>query len=333
MLATSLVALGTLISAFWIIAANSWMQTPQGHVIVDGRFHPADWGAIVFSPSMPYRLVHMVLAAYLATAFMVGAVGAWHLLRERTNEGARLMFSMALWMAAIVAPLQILVGDQHGLNTLKYQPAKIAAMEGHWKSEPGQSFIVFGMPNMEEERTDYALEIPHAGALVLTHSWNGSTKGLAEFPRRDRPYAPLVFWSFRVMLLMGSLMAVVGFVSLWLRWRGRLYETSWLHKAMIAMGPSGLIAILAGWITTEVGRQPFTVYGLMRTSESVSPIATPGVAISLASFAVVYLLVFGTAMLFLLRFMAKLPQAGEPGPPKDLPLRAAGIAPGPAGEA
>ena len=332
MLSTSLVALGTLISAFWIIAANSWMQTPQGHVIVDGRFHPADWAAIIFSPSMPYRLVHMVLAAYLATAFVVGAVGAWHLLRERTNPGARLMFSMALWMAAIVAPIQILVGDAHGLNTLKHQPAKIAAMEGHWKREPGQSLILVGLPNMEAERTDYAIGIPHAGALILTHSWNGSTQGLSEFPRQDRPNAAIIFWSFRLMLLMGSLMAAIGLVSLWLRWRGQLYETRWLQKAMLTMGPSGLIAILAGWVTTEVGRQPFTVYGLLRTSESVSPIAAPGVAASLAGFAAVYLLVFGAAVIFLLRFMAKPPAAGESGPPTDQPLRAAGILPGPAME-
>jgi cytochrome d ubiquinol oxidase subunit I len=324
MLATSLVAIGTLFSAFWIIAANSWMQTPRGHVIVNGQFHPADWLAIIFSPSMPYRLAHMVLAAYLATAFIVGAVGAWHVLRDRTNAGARLMFSMALWMAAIVAPIQIVAGDLHGLNTLEHQPAKIAAMEGDWQREPGQPFILVGWPNMEAERTDFALKIPYAGALILTHRWNGSIQGLSEFPKADRPYAPLLFWSFRLMLLMGTAMAAIGLISLWLRWRGRLYETRWLQKAMVAMGPSGLIAILAGWVTTEVGRQPFTVYGLLRTSESVSPVAAPPVGLSLAGFAAIYLLVFGTALLFLLRLMAKPPAAGETGPPADRPLRAAG---------
>jgi cytochrome bd ubiquinol oxidase subunit I len=314
MLATSLVALGTLISAFWIIAANSWMQTPQGYRIVDGRFHAADWAAVIFNPSMPYRLVHMGLAAFLATAFVVGAVGAWHLIRDRNNAGARLMYSMALWMGALVAPIQILAGDLHGLNTLAYQPAKIAAMEGDWTREPGQPFIVAGWPNMKEERTDYALQIPHAGALILTHSWNGAIRGLKEFPPEDRPYAPLVFWSFRLMLLIGFSMAGLGLASLWLRRRGRLYETGWLMRAMIAMGPSGIIAILAGWATTEVGRQPYTVYGLLRTADSVSPVGAPGVAVSLAAFAVIYLVVFGAALVFLLRLMAKPPCAGETGP-------------------
>ncbi|HEY2020225.1 cytochrome ubiquinol oxidase subunit I, partial [Paraburkholderia sp.] len=216
-LATLLVAIGTLMSAFWILAVNSWMQTPQGYALVDGRFFPADWLRIIFNPSFPFRLVHMVLAAYLSVAFLVGAVGAWHLLRDSRNPCARLMVSMALWMACIVAPIQMLVGDAHGINTLKHQPAKIAALEGDWDARPGQPLILFGLPNMREERTDYAIEIPHLGALILTHTWNGSIKGLKAFPPEDRPFSPVVFWAFRVMVGLGMLMALLGLGSLVLR--------------------------------------------------------------------------------------------------------------------
>jgi cytochrome d ubiquinol oxidase subunit I len=329
MIATGLVAFGTLLSAFWIIAANSWMQTPAGYRIVDGRFFPADWWQIIFNPSMPYRLVHMVLAAYLCVAFLVGAVGAWHLLHDRTNQAARTMFSMALWMAAIVAPIQILAGDTQGRNTLDYQPAKIAAIEGDWQSEKGQPLILFGFPDMKAERTRDAVEIPHLGSLILTHTWNGEIKGLKDFPAADRPDSAIVFWSFRLMVGLGFLMAGVGFVSLFLRGRGVLHETRWLQKIMVAMAPSGFVALLAGWTTTEVGRQPYTVYGLLRTVDSTSPIGAPGVALSLAGFAIVYMLVFGAAVLFLLRLMGKPPERGESGPPTNKPVRAAGITPGP----
>jgi cytochrome bd ubiquinol oxidase subunit I len=329
--ATMLVAIGTLISAFWILAANSWMQTPQGHTLShDGRFLPADWWQIIFNPSFPYRLVHMVLASYLSVAFVVGAVGAFHLRRDAQNQAARLMFSMAMWMAVVVAPMQILAGDQHGLNTLQYQPAKVAALEGDWDSRPGTPLILFGMPNMEQERTDWALEIPHLGALILTHSWNGSIKGLREFPPQDRPPSPVVFWAFRIMVGLGLLMAAIGLWAAWLRVRGQLYTSRWLRSAMLAMAPSGFIALLAGWTVTEVGRQPFTVYGLLRTEDSVSPVGMPGVAISLASFVVVYSIVFGAGFLFLARLMRRPPIVGESGPPTGAPTRAAGITPAPA---
>ncbi len=223
--ATLLVAIGTLTSAFWILAVNSWMQTPAGYVVSpDGRFLPASWLGVIFNPSFPYRLVHMVLASYLSVAFFVGAVGAYHLLRNPRNGAARTMFSMAMWMAAIVAPIQIIAGDQHGVNTLEHQPAKIAALEGDFDSVPGQPLILFGWPNMTAERTDYEVSIPHLGALVLTHSWNGSIKGLRDFPPDERPYSPTVFFAFRLMVGLGFLMAAVGFASLWLRWKGTLYE-------------------------------------------------------------------------------------------------------------
>ncbi|MCC8392263.1 cytochrome ubiquinol oxidase subunit I [Paraburkholderia sp. MMS20-SJTR3] len=328
--ATLLVALGTLTSAFWILAVNSWMQTPQGYTIVEGRFFPADWSRIIFNPSFPFRLAHMVLAAYLSVAFVVGAVGAWHLLREPRNECARLMASMALWMACIVAPVQMLVGDAHGINTLKHQPAKIAALEGDWTARPGQPLILFGMPNMRTETTDYAVEIPHLGALVLTHTWSGSIAGLKSFPRDERPFSPVVFWAFRVMVGLGILMTLLGLTSLLLRWRKTLYSARWLHHLLVAMGPAGLIALLCGWTVTEVGRQPYTVYGLLRTADSVSPIAAPGVAVSLASFGIVYAIVFGAAVVFLFRLMAVRPTLETPGPAKTKPHRSAGITPGPA---
>lgn len=330
-LATMLVAFGTLLSAFWILAANSWMQTPQGYTLTpDGRFLPADWWQIIFNPSFPYRLVHMVLASYLTVSFVVGAVAAYHLRRDGQNQAARLMFSMAMWMAVVVAPLQILAGDQHGLNTLEHQPAKVAAIEGDFESQPGQPLILFGMPDMEQGRTDWAVGIPHLGALILTHTWDGSIKGLKDFPRDIWPPAPVLFWAFRVMVGLGFLMAGVGLWGALLRVRGRLYQSPWLRDVMILMAPVGFIALLSGWIVTEVGRQPFTVYGLLRTADSVSPIGTPGVSVSLAAFVIVYLLVFGCGCVFLLRLLRRPPVVGESGPPKGVPTRAAGITPAPA---
>ncbi|MDE2007662.1 MAG: cytochrome ubiquinol oxidase subunit I [Rhodospirillales bacterium] len=329
--ATCIVAIGTLISAFWILAVNSWMQTPAGFALApDGRFLPADWWAIIFNPSFPYRLIHMVLASYLSVAFAVGAVGAHHLRRDRQSQAARTMFSMALWMAAIVAPIQVIAGDAHGLNTLRYQPAKIAAMEGDFRTVPGTALKLFGLPDMARGRTDDAIEIPHLGALILTHRWNGTVPGLDSFPRRDWPPAPWIFWSFRIMVALGFAMAGVGVWSLWARARGRLFDSRWLRRAALAMGPSGFIAVLAGWTTTEVGRQPYTVYGLLRTSHSASPIAAPGVAASFAAIAVVYLIVFGVGLRYILRQMRRAPEINERGPEAGVPVRSAGITPAPA---
>ena len=327
-LATMLVAIGTLTSAFWILAANSWMQTPQGYTrTADGRFLPEDWWQIVFNPSFPYRLVHMVIASYLSVAFVVGAVGAFHLLRDAQNQAARVMFSMAMWMAVVVAPIQILVGDQHGLNTREHQPAKVAALEGDWETRPGTPLILFGMPNMQQERTDWAVEIPHLGALILTHDWNGTVVGLKDFPPADRPNSPVVFWAFRIMVGLGVLMAAVGVWAVWLRVRGRLYASRWLRRVVLAMAPSGFLALLSGWTGTEVGRQPFTVYGLLRTTDSVSPIGLPGIASSLAGIVVVYAIIFGSGCLFLIRLMRRPPMVGESGPQTGVPTRSAGITP------
>ncbi len=330
--ATLMVAFGTLFSAFWILSVNSWMQTPAGFGINEaGQFVPLDWWAIVFNPSFPYRLVHMVLAAYLTTAFVVGAVAAWHLRRTPGDAIARRMLSMALWMAAIVAPVQIVAGDLHGLNTFEHQPAKVAAMEGHYENHPdGAPLILFGVPDDDAERTRFALQIPKLGSLILTHELDGAVRGLKAWPRDERPPAEIVFWSFRLMVGIGIAMAGIGAWSLWLRMRGRLHDSPLLLRAMIAMGPSGFVAVVAGWVTTEVGRQPWTVYGLLGTAQSVSPLAAPAVATSLLVFIVVYFVVFGAGVVYLLALMRRPPQA--PTPIEALgPTRSAGVTPGPAG--
>jgi cytochrome d ubiquinol oxidase subunit I len=331
--ATCMVALGTFISAFWILSVNSWMQTPTGFEMgANGQFLPGpSWWAIVSNPSFPYRLVHTVIAAYLTTAFVVGAVGAWHLLRDRANPGARKMFSMAMWMAAIVAPIQIFVGDLHGLNTLEHQPAKVMAMEGHYQSHPdGAPLILFGIPNSAKQRVDYAVEIPKASSLILKHDPNAPLDGLDTIAEEDRPPVGIVFWAFRIMVAMGLAMLGLGLWSLAARVRRRLYDWTWLHRAAVLMGPSGFVAVLAGWITTEVGRQPWTIYGLLRTAESATPLDAPAVAASLIAFIIVYFAVFGAGTLYILKLMAKPPEPHEDPVPVHGPVRTAGITPAPA---
>jgi cytochrome d ubiquinol oxidase subunit I len=270
----------------------------------------------------------MVLAAYLTTALVVGAVGAWHLLRDRHLAGARVMFSMAMWMATLVAPIQILAGDQHGLNTLEHQPVKIMAMEGHFQSHKnGAPLILFGLPNQSAGRVDYAIEVPKLGSLILKHSLDAPMAGLDTVPRENWPPVAITFWSFRIMVGMGFLMLALGLFSLLMRVRGTLYDSRLLHMFAVAMAPAGFIAVLAGWITTETGRQPFTVYGLLRTVESASPLAAPAVASSLIAFIIVYFVVFTAGVIYLLRLMAAPPHPGEQGPRSDVPARAAGITP------
>jgi cytochrome bd ubiquinol oxidase subunit I len=325
--ATLMVAIGTLISATWIIAVNSWMQTPQGFTIAaNGQFIPVDWWAIVFNPSFPYRLVHTVLASYLTTAFFIGAIGALHLLRDNKQPAARIMFSMAMWMATLVAPLQILAGDMHGINTLEYQPAKIAAMEGHYETEAGASLILFGVPDDQAEVTRYQIAIPKLGSLILTHKIDGVIKGLKDFPADARPPAQIVFWSFRVMVGLGFAMLGLGLWSFVRRFqRDGLYRDKWLHRASLIMAPTGFIAVIAGWITTEVGRQPFTIYNQLRTAQSVAPIDAAAVATSLLVFIVVYFFVFGAGIFYILRLCNS--------PPKHIddishaPSRSTGITP------
>jgi cytochrome bd ubiquinol oxidase subunit I len=307
--ATILVAIGTLISTTWILASNSWMQTPQGYEIVNGRIVPVRWLDVILNPSFPYRLVHMSLAAFLATALFVAASAAWHLLRSNDSAAIRRMLSMAMWMILVVAPIQATVGDQHGLNTLAHQPAKIAAIEGHWQNIGNEAvpLIVFGWPDMQREETRYALEIPHLGSLILTHSWDKQFKGLKSFPPEDRPNSTIVFWTFRVMVGLGVLMILLGLWSALLRRGERLYHTRAFLRATLAMGPAGLIALLAGWLTTEIGRQPWVVYGLMRTTDATSPHRAPELILSVALFVTSYFFVFGVGIAYILRLVRKGP--------------------------
>lgn len=307
---TILVAIGTLISMTWILASNSWMQTPQGYDIVDGRVVPLDWFEIIFNPSFPYRLVHMGLAAFLTTALLVGASGAWHLLKGSHINVAKKMLSMAMWMLLISAPLQVLVGDLHGLNTLEHQPIKVAAMEAHWhETKPGEGvpLVLFAWPDMEKEQNDFSIEIPNLASLILTHSMDGSIPPLTSVAPQDRPNVPVVFFSFRIMVALGMLMIVLALAALILRKTGKLYEKKWFLNFCIAMGPSGLIAMLAGWFVTEAGRQPWVVYGLQRTVDAGSPNSVTAMSLSLLAFVVVYVCVFGVGVRYMLALIAKGP--------------------------
>ncbi|MEK9496113.1 cytochrome ubiquinol oxidase subunit I [Photorhabdus sp. P32] len=308
--ATLMVALGTLISTFWILASNSWMQTPQGHEIVNNQVVPVDWLAVIFNPSFPYRLAHMSTAAFLASAFFVAASAAWHLLKGNDSTAMKKMLSMSMWMILIIAPLQALIGDAHGLNTLKHQPAKVAAMEGHWENLPGEAtpLILFGIPDMEREETRYAIKIPYLASLILTHSIDKQVPALKEFPPEDRPNALMVFWSFRVMVGLGMLMIIAGFWGLWLRYKRRLYQSKAFLRFIFLMAPSGLIAILAGWFTTEIGRQPWVVYGLLRTKDAVSAHGEIHMSISLLLFIAVYSSVFGVGYAYMMKLIRKGPK-------------------------
>ncbi len=305
--ATCMVALGTLMSTFWILASNSWMQTPQGFEIVNNQVVPVDWLAVIFNPSFPYRLAHMGVAAFLASAFFIAASASWHLLKGNKTSAMKKMLSMSIWIILILAPIQALIGDMHGLNTLKHQPAKIAAIEGHWQNNPGEAtpLILFGIPNMDEEKTKYALQIPYLGSLILTHSLDKQVPALKEFPKDDRPNSLIVFWSFRIMVGLGMLMILVGVWGTWLRYKKKLYQSNLFLRFTFLMAPSGLIAILAGWFTTEVGRQPWVVYGIQRTRDAVSAHGEMHMSISLLIFLIVYGSVFGIGYAYMLKLIRK----------------------------
>lgn len=307
--ATLMVAVGTCISMFWILSSNSWMQTPQGFSIENGIVVPQDWFAIVFNPSFPYRLAHMAIAAFMVAALLVAATAAWHLLKGRRDELIKKSFSMALWLILVLAPLQVFIGDAHGLNTLEHQPAKLAAMEGHWETnyDEGMPLYLFGIPDMQEERTKYAIAIPNLGSLILTHTKDGTVKGLKDFAAEDRPNSTVVFWSFRIMVGLGMLMLLLALFGLWLRKGNRLYENKWFQRFALFMGPTGFIALLAGWFTTEVGRQPWVIYGVMRTKDALSPVSAEQVGLTLIIFVVVYCIVFGIGIYYMLKLMHKGP--------------------------
>jgi cytochrome bd ubiquinol oxidase subunit I len=309
---TVTVALGTVISAFWILSADSWMQTPQGFRVAEGGlFYPTSWIDVIFNPSFVYRMAHMVSGAYMTTAFVVGGIGAFYLWRGRHVKHARIMFGMAMIMAVFVAPMQLVLGDLHGLNTLEHQPAKVSAMEGLWETERGAPLKLFGWPDQEGETTRYAIEVPKLSSLILTHDLEGEVKGLKEWPKDERPPVAWVFWSFRVMVGIGILMILTGVGALVLFLRRRLFDTGWFRFWCMALTPAGFVAVLAGWFVTEIGRQPYVVYGILRTQEAVSPVTGPPIAISLAAFVLTYGFVFGAGSYYILRLIGKGPDTQE----------------------
>ena len=309
---TVIVAVGTLISSFWILSANSWMQTPQGfRVGPEGLLYPTSWLEIIFNPSFPFRLVHMVTAAYLTTAFTVGGIGAYYLWRQQHVKHARVMFGMAMVMAVFVAPMQLLFGDLHGLNTFKHQPVKLAAMEGHWETHRGAPQVLFAWPDQAEATNKFAIEIPLLSSLVLTHSLDGEVKGLKEWPRDEWPPVAPVFWAFRIMVGIGMLMIATGAMAALLHYRKQLFDTRWFQLWCMALTPTGFLAVLAGWHVTEVGRQPWIVQGLMRTSDATSPVIGASIAISLTAFVIIYIFVFGAGSYYILKLIGKGP-VGKP---------------------
>ncbi|MBK4718134.1 cytochrome ubiquinol oxidase subunit I [Azospirillum sp. YIM DDC1] len=303
-LAAVLVAAGTVLSSFWILSANSWMHTPAGAELRDGRFFVTDWWAVVFNPSFPYRLAHMLTAMFLTTGFVVAGISAFYLLRNRFLEHARVGLSMSLALITVLAPLQIFLGDLHGLNTLEHQPAKIAAMEGHWEGGARAPLILFAIPDNEAEANHAEIAIPALSSLILTHEWDGVVPGLKSFPVEDRPNPEILFWTFRIMVAIGMVMLTVALIHLVQRVRGKLYSPNWFHKLLVGCMPLGFIAILAGWFTTEIGRQPWVVYGMIRTADAVTPALTGGAVLtSLIVFMVVYAIIYGAGTYYLFRLL------------------------------
>jgi cytochrome d ubiquinol oxidase subunit I len=303
-LSAAVVAVGTAISAFWILAANSWMQTPVGYEIRDGVAHPTDWLAIVFNPSFPYRFAHMLNAAYLTTGFVVMAVGARFLIAGRHVAEGRTMLRMAIGLTAVLAPLQLIIGDQHGLNTLKHQPIKVAAMEAHWDGALPGDFHIFAWPDEHAALNRYAISIPKAASLILTHRMNGLFPGLLSVPEADRPPVKVVFFAFRIMLAIGFFMIVAALLGAFLWWRGSLFDTGWYLRVMSYSWWTGFVAVIAGWVVTESGRQPWIVYNVMRTADATSPVPGATIAGTLALFVVAYGIVFSFGIYYMNRLIA-----------------------------
>ncbi|MDA8253509.1 MAG: cytochrome ubiquinol oxidase subunit I [Rhodospirillales bacterium] len=304
--AALMVAAGTLFSSFWILAVNSWMQTPAGYEVIDGRFFPKDWMEIIFNPSFPYRLAHTVTGFYVTTGFVVIGVAAWLLRKGRAADEARTMLSTTLWVLLALVPLQIFLGDMHGLNTLEYQPTKLAAIEAHWNREARAPLALFAIPDEKHETNRFNVDVPVLGSLILTHDPNGFVPGLKEVPPDQRPPVAIPFFAFRIMVGIGLIMLAVVIVGNLLRRGGRLYSSTVFLRACEWAAPLGFIAVLAGWTTTEVGRQPWTVYGLLRTADSVSPSLTGlDVALSFAGYIVAYLIMFPAGVLLMARIVRR----------------------------
>jgi len=299
-----LVALGTLFSTFWILVTNSWMQTPGGYRLVDGIFYPTSWSEIIFNASFPYRYMHTVSGFYITTGFVVLAVAAALLRDGKSREEATAMMSITLWFLTLMVPLQIFLGDAQGLNTLHHQPAKLAAIEAHWNHEARAPLTLFAIPDQKAETNHFAIEVPLLGSLILTHDVNGVVPGLKDFPSEDRAPAIIPFFAFRIMVGMGLIMLALVALGLWLRLRSKLYDAAWFLRLLTWSAPLGFIAVVAGWTTTEVGRQPWTVYGVMRTTHSVTPSLTGiDVLLSLLGYITVYLIMFPTGLWFITRIV------------------------------
>ncbi len=318
--ACCMVALGATFSAFWILCANSWMQTPAGFAIgPDGKFQVTDWWQAIFTPSLPYRFAHMVTAAYITGTFVVIGVSGFYLWQRRHLHFARAGFSIAMWLAVVLTPLQIFLGDQHGLNTREHQPMKLAAIEARWDTARHVPLTLFAWPDVEHARNDYAIDVPALGSLILTHSWDGEVKGLKEVPPADRPYVPLPFFAFRLMVGIGLVLLAIAVIGLYLRWRGRLYDTRWFAVVSAFSSPLSFIAILAGWTVTETGRQPYVVYGHLRTADAVAPIAASAVSSSLALFVIVYLVLLAAFFWYAARMVFRGPvETEKPERPEEL---------------
>ena len=331
--ACAMVTFGSLLSASWIIAANSWMQTPSGTVVdADGVFHVVSWWQAFFTPSFPYRVMHMVCASFLTGAFFVAGVSALQLLRGRFVESSRVGLSMAMWAALLLAPLQIVLGDQQGLNTKEYQPTKLAAMEGLWNTEKNVPAALFAWPDMAGEKNLYEVGIPHLASLYLTHSWSGEVQGLKATPPENRPYVPIVFFAFRIMAGIGIIFLALAITGAALRFRRRLYDTRWFHYAALAASPLGFVAVLAGWTVTETGRQPFIVYGLVRTADAASPVAPAAITVTLIGFLLIYAVLFAVFIWFAVRLIfngsilaTATEIGGHPWPPRRHVPMAAGV--------
>lgn len=313
--AALMVALGALFSSFWILATNSWMQTPAGYELIDGRFYARDWLQIIFNPSFPYRFGHTVTAFYVTTGFVVLGVGAYTIRRGRFPDEGRVMMTTALGLLTVLVPLQIFIGDQHGLNTLQYQPAKLAGIEALWDTGSELPWTVFALPDQQGERNNYALEVPYIGSLILTHSLSGTVRGLKDFPADERPPVAVIFFTFRIMVGLALLMVLLVAVGWWLRHRRSLFDSVWYLRLCQVAIPIGFLAVLAGWTTTEVGRQPWTVYGLLRTADSVTPSLTGhDVLVSLIFYGAAYLLIYPMGVLFMIGLVRRGPAAAAPAP-------------------
>jgi cytochrome d ubiquinol oxidase subunit I len=315
-LSSVIVAVGTLISAFWILSANSWMQFPAGHEFRDGIAYPKDWLEVIFSPTFPLRFVHMVIAAYLSTSIVVLAVGARYWLGGKYPEDARIMVRMGLGLALVLAPVQLIVGDMHGLVTAKYQPVKLAAMEAHWDGSQPAPLVLFGLPNESQERNDYQIAIPHLGSLIITHSFSGLFKGLKDFPPNDRPPIIFPFFAFRVMVGIGVLLILLAAAGGYLWWRGRLFESRPYMRAASLAWPLGFIAIIAGWVTTETGRQPWVATGLIRTADAASPLEAHTVGATLILFFLVYCAIYSAAIYYINILIRRGPAILPPSEPE-----------------